>query len=418
MKKFTLTALVLVLALAVATPAMALSIITDGYFRVSGYTTKNYTMDKNDNASDSRYSMRLRVNNQLVVSDKLKVVTRFRALNRNWGGDNDDLKNFQVERIFMVVKTPIGAFSAGRMNAGAWGTSFRDSEGDADRLKLVTKAGPLTLIFIIQKSNEEDVGTDVGDADYDVYFAAAIYKQEGLTAGILFGWIDDARASEGVADPYHRNWLAVLPYAIINLGPVTLTTEARWDTGTFRDFESSTDDIDINAFTIFVEAVMDLGPATVQVGGAYASGDDDGFADDDIESAHFGDDWEKLYLLTGSTGFDQGAFGGGLGNFSQSGSNPHGALLIYAGASMSPMEALTVAVVAGISWATEEPSGADDFHGWEIDLQLTWKPYDNLKYQFIAAYLDAGDYWEDAAGLTGSFEDSIWSLFHRVTLSF
>ena len=417
MKKFTLTALVLVLALAVASPAMALSITTSGYYRVSGYSTGAYTMDGDDDATDSRFSMRLRVNNQIVVSDNLKVVTRFRALNRTWGTSYDSKQNFEVERIFMVVKTPIGAFSAGRMNAGAWGTSFRDSEGDADRLKLVTAVGPVTLIFIYQKSVESDVGTDVSDADFDVYYFAANYKQEGLTAGILFGYIDDSFNTENNADPYKRQWLAILPYAIINLGPVTLTTEVRYDVGDFRDYASSTSTVDIDALAFFIEAVMDVGPATVQAGFAFASGDDDGFADGDFESSHFGDDWEKLYLLTGSTGFDQGAFGGGLGNFSASGSNPHGAMLVYAGASMSPMENLTVGVVAGISWAENEPSSVDDEHGYEINLQITWKPYDNLKYYFVAAYLDAGDYWEDAAGLS-DFESDVWALFHRLTLSF
>ena len=58
----------------------------------------------------------------------------------------------------------------------------------------------------------------------------------------------------------------------------------------------------------------------------------------------------------------------------------------------------------------------DDDHGSEYDFTLTWDIFENLEYKFVAAYLDAGDYWK--MGVEDAEVEDTYSLYNSVTLSF
>ena len=119
MKKFALIAVALCVACLMAAPASALEITTDGYYRAQYLGAWNTEMTS-DGDSNSFGAMRLRVNNVIKVNDNLGVRTRFRAVNRRWGGDDDNKNNFDWERGWMYAKFDFGTLEVGRMSGGAW----------------------------------------------------------------------------------------------------------------------------------------------------------------------------------------------------------------------------------------------------------------------------------------------------------
>jgi hypothetical protein len=80
------------------------------------------------------------------------------------------------------------------------------------------------------------------------------------------------------------------------------------------------------------------------------------------------------------------------------------------------MEKLDVKFLVAYAEADETTGGVDDEFGWEYDLFVNYKIYDNLTYSFIAAYLDAGDFWEEA-GIGDNLENN-FHLFNQLSLTF
>ena len=58
----------------------------------------------------------------------------------------------------------------------------------------------------------------------------------------------------------------------------------------------------------------------------------------------------------------------------------------------------------------------DDDMGNEYDFTLTWKFLDNLEYKFVAAYLDAGDFWQQGDD-SDDIED-LYTFYNSLTLTF
>ena len=54
--------------------------------------------------------------------------------------------------------------------------------------------------------------------------------------------------------------------------------------------------------------------------------------------------------------------------------------------------------------------------GNEYDLKLTWKPWENLEYQFIVAYLEVGDFWRQGNAATQI--DDLTTFYNSLTISF
>lgn len=192
-----------------------------------------------------------------------------------------------------------------------------------------------------------------------------------------------------------------------------------------------------------LELNYDVGAFTFTAGYAHFSGDAD-YEDDTIKSFGFletGEDWEKLAILTGTNqGLDKN-LGGGLGNLAGGGKAClDGFRMFYLGASYAIRDNLSVGLLYAKSQADDVTEydasraniiypainanfGAgynnadwDDDHGQEVDLTLTWQIFDNLKYQFIAAYLDTGDYWKQ--GDDDAKLDDTYLFWHRLMVEF
>jgi hypothetical protein len=423
MKKFTITAMVIGVALLLAVPAMAVDLTWDGHIRVRGYVEKNAPMNDTEDDYNAFYDMRMRTNWTLKVADNLLIRTRWRALNQIGGGTDSGSNNFDWERAWMSIRSPYGTFEAGRMITQTFGTTFVDNETDVFRLNYITRlADKVTLVVTAQKAAESDGGYNdtypvtrksnwqVSDNDVDVYGFALVYPTENWTLGSLQVWLRQ-RAGGADADRYSAN-----PFFTGKFGNLGLQAEALFY---FGDSEEGAASGDYQAMAANVEANYDIGMANIMGGLAYASGDDDP-TDGDVENIANGDDWEKFFLLFGSTG-DSPAVLGGVGNFSNTGGNTDGYTAIYAGADTNLTESFNVGLSAVWCMVNETDPGIDDDAGVEVNLRGTWQIYDNLSYSFIGAYLFAGDYWEDSSaavnGADGN-DDDPWALFHVLQLNF
>jgi len=400
--------------------------------RVRGFSEKGYSLDDNSQSTSSYYDMRLRVNTNFRVSDQVWVSTRFRALNRTMGTDLSvsgtlngsvakapDWSMFQWERAWINVKTPVGLFRAGRMIGGAWGLSIFDNEGDEDRIRFDTAFGTFKTGFIIHKLAEVDKGNTYSSADVNRYTWYGLIPSETTTAGLLLSMIDDKSASDqrvGNVNNYNRKYYVVTPFVKTKFGPVGVIGEILYVFGDHFDYHAAgIKDVDKDSLDWMVEGSFDFGGGSAFLGFASAAGQETKANADKTSHSQFGDDWEMLYILTGSTGMVQSL--GAYGNFSKGGGNDDGLDLLYGGANFKVGDGITLGVVVGTGKVDEPAATQDDAVGYEIDLKLGWKFFDGaLVYSAVAAYLSAGDYWEGPTPVSTTFDDSMYALYHKLQM--
>jgi len=431
MKKITIIAIITCIALMLAVPAMAMDVETDGYIRVRGFSETGYGLDDALQSTSSYYDMRLRVNNRFMVSDNVRVTTRFRAFNRTMGTDYKitgtvgtteitapTTSMFEWERAFMSIRTPLGLFRAGRMTAVVWGLPMFNSETQEDRIRFDTAAGPVKIGFVLHKLHEGDKGNTVSSADVNRYTGYVLYPSETVTAGLLYSYLDFKAASDIGPPAAHKSlWHVLTPFFKAKFGAFGVQGELLSITGDAQDFyDPAMQDNDIDVLNWNLEGQFNFGAGKAYLGYAVASGQD--ASGDDTEHNGLGEDWEGLFILAGSTGMSPGGLGNGKGNFTPTGGNDDGINLIYGGATFGVTDAITLGVAFGTGTADEVDPGWDDDLGFEVDLKLAWKFYDGaVKYSAKAAYLSAGDYWSGAPGNT-TFDDSCYALYHSIQLYF
>ena len=457
MKKFTIIGLAICLAFALAAPVMAVDADFSGSYYVRGSYVSHWNLD-DTSASNAYMDMRFRLQTVFKVNDILSVTTRFDALDDKVWGDSDDTigatginmnkvtvtgvkKDIDFDRAYMTIKAPIGTFFVGRQKAFVWGTSFLDSEGEADRIKYVKKIDNLTLYAVFQKTEEKDNATalavlpgtraDQADYDSDTYYLLGKYKMENTTSGLLLAFTNNKTGNDGVmpidifaagntADRAQKVYTAI-PYFVSKFGPLAIQGELAYRWGE-TEYDDGRDDLDIKRLAYNLEATYSFGPASVMAGYAFVSGDGDGATDNESSAyGSVGDDWGKLFILTTS---DVGALQalGGVGNLSAGGggANPSGAKIIYGGATFSPLDNLELGVVVGKADADKLTAGfSENDYGLEYDFTLNWQIYDNLTYSAIAAFLSAGNFYEEQSPtITDATLEDTYALFHQLELSF
>ena len=455
MKKFTIIGLAICLAFALAAPVMAVDADFSGSYYVRGSYVSHWNLD-DTSASNAYMDMRFRLQTVFKVNDILSVTTRFDALDDKVWGDSDDTigatginmnkvtvtgvkKDIDFDRAYMTIKAPIGTFFVGRQKAFVWGTSFLDSEGEADRIKYVKKIDNLTLYAVFQKTEEKDNATalavlpgtraDQADYDSDTYYLLGKYKMENTTSGLLLAFTNNKTGNDGVmpidifaagntADRAQKVYTAI-PYFVSKFGPLAIQGELGYRWGQTEFDTAGTADLDIKQLAYNIEATYNFGPASVMAGYAFVSGDGNGNTDNEASAyGGVGDDWGKLFILTTT---DVGVLEnlGGQSNLSATGN--FGAKIIYGGANFSPLDNLELGVVVGTADADEIPATmSKDDYGVEYDFTLNWQIYDNLTYSAVAAFLSAGDLYWNATGVAtepANFDDT-YALFHQLELSF
>jgi hypothetical protein len=162
MKRFWLILLSLGLVMAFSVSAFAVDVKVSGEFYAAGlYLNKTrvnetYTIPGEvpiivkEGISTAFFYQRLRVGTDFVVSPCLKLVTRFDAMERIWGGARSDAgttlaidsagtraenENIAIDWAYINYVSAVGTFEVGYMNYGATGTIFGNSYVPAGRIK-------------------------------------------------------------------------------------------------------------------------------------------------------------------------------------------------------------------------------------------------------------------------------------------
>jgi len=186
----------LVLSMLIASPALALDLDVSGSLQFEGIYNEKPTLDDNDPHQSFR-EMRLRVLTEAQVTDKIKIITRFDALDkllssRDSAFDNDeDDDNIDFDRAYAEIITPVGLLSIGRMQGVVWGTSWSDDETDTDRIKLVTPIpigeNKLYIGAVAEKVYESYDPNDptAKDDDNNKYYLGATYQTKTFRTGLL-----------------------------------------------------------------------------------------------------------------------------------------------------------------------------------------------------------------------------------------
>ena len=288
MKKLLVLALGALLLVAFTVPAMAETKVEfRGHYRVRYFHLHNFNMQKNgwNNVyqEDHRayFDQRFRIEPKFIVSDCLELRMRIQgaAYNRwghaNNGGDFrawDDAspagtREFEIVRMYMVIKTAFGQFFVGRMRVGVAGldslgytggrfsaaTGYAlsgpfDFENHAHRIQWFNKWGGFGLAVGYQKDIERDdnnagnqannlntvpptaAATPGYDDDQDEFFILPSYEWKNGSANLLFVYIR-SRAWNQQGGPGYTGagWLAGPAYGNAGWGYTAPLYALDWD---------------------------------------------------------------------------------------------------------------------------------------------------------------------------------------------
>ncbi len=429
MRKLLVALLALGLVFAFTAPAFATDASFSGYYRLRGFWYDNQAVaDDNMNLPNSSqkawYDQRLRVQAVFNVAEGLSVTARFHAMDRIWGqnetlnvSNTDDQtyagtwnqkNNIYWHRAYMTFKTAIGKFDIGYQSGGTWGTVFGDTEADGRaRMKYTGVFGPVIFLALTEKFSERDyVDTNNDeDKDFDAYAVAGIYKWDGGQAGLLFYYLSN-KTNDAYTD---TRWVPV-PYVKATFGPLYMEAEYLYYGGTIDYDSPATEDQDRKGNAWYIYGKFNMGPAYAGAQYAFREGDDP--TTNDIETGYPGSDYNPCVLL-----WNDNTNGlGGQGSFNSTGAGIDNGSLAQIFGGFSPMEKLQLHASVTYAWADYTAAGVDDEIGTEIDIEATYKIFDNLEYWIGFGYLMAGDYFKN--GVATNNVDDAWLIMHKIQMNF
>jgi hypothetical protein len=363
MKKFWLVLLTMGLITAFSVPAFAVDVKVSGEYYTAGLYLNKTTLNDarwdydRTNPSTAFFFQRLRIGTDFILSPSLKLVTRFDAMERIWGGQRSDPgtqsyptsagtraenENIAFDLVYIDYISPIGLFRVGYQPDYEWGTVFdnRTTGPTAGILTYGAMAGPITIIA--QYAKEKDMSrsavdpyVSTTDSDHDSYRLGVIYNFSTSQAkgefGGLFLWERDAtnkpyNGSEtfpwlpvpplpfSPSYTYLTNAYKVIPYFKAKIGPVALQGEFEYTFGDAMRWEDgdgvsnpyglyNSANVSISAISVFLDATASFGPVYVGGSFAYLSGDDPN-TNDKLEGSNSmasvntaGLDWNPCLIL-------------------------------------------------------------------------------------------------------------------------
>jgi len=429
MKKFLSAAVDFGLVAEAAATASTWEFAMDGKYQVDGYwidaasstgvdpIDKYMGVDLPDEDADW-YQHTFRLNPTLTVNDKVRVNMDIRLIDSNtvWGGgrdlDTDNGGNVDVNKVWLVYDSPIGKWEIGRRPGGAWGLDFVSSSTNADRIFWhAPTSGPFKAYAFLQKSSEIDYDM-AGDSDgplvsgfngqdSDYYEVGGGYKTDEMTGYLGLGTSQQ--------DAIDNNMWRVKGWGQMSVAGMGFMGEFDYKFGDKGDF-------DYDSWALMLGMTMKLANIDMMFGYAGITGDNNP-TDDEInayDAIHgTGDDFEPLYILTGNRtnvlNGDRGADPVGTAV------RTAGVHALVATADFAVSEDLTLHGGLGWGMAQDEPSGWDDAYGWEADLGMAYKLYQNLTYELHFGYWFVGDFAE----MGGAAEtDDVMLLSHHLTMKF
>jgi hypothetical protein len=400
------------------------------------------------NPSTAFFYQRLRVGTDFIVSPSLKLVTRFDAMERIWGGQRStpgtsevlsagtraESENIAFDLCYIDYTSPIGKFIVGYYKDYNWGTIFGNKYGTNGRsngqIAYVVPVGPIYVSVNMVKENDNSLsavttGTTTTDQDYDSYRVAGTYRGKDLEAGLLFLWERDARQkAAGLSayniDAYLGNQYALTPYVKAKIGPVDLMAEFAYGFGDAVKFENGSTamaNIGIGSISAFVDATANFGMFTVGGAFAYLSGDDPA-TKDKLEGSGLlavntgGLDWNPCLIMFNNdiTYWAGGIQGNGYwpANATTKLDGPMTNAWFFQGrVGINPTPQLSAMLSVSYATADKKPAfytsvaptlsyvqGSGGTYGTEVDITATYKITNNLSYMLGAGYLFTGDYFK------------------------
>jgi hypothetical protein len=459
MKRLWLVLLSLGLVLAFSASAMAVDVKFSGSFYAAGmyldktsFNKDSYTISststQNPGISTAFYYQRLRVQTDFIVSPGLKLVTRFDAMERIWGGQRSDPtsttlatdsagtrsenENIAFDWAYLEYDSPIGLFQVGEMEDGRTGTVFGDSYTTAGRIKYAYTIGPATIKADITKvkdqSNSAVTSTTATDADNDKYGLEGVYSWKDGKAGMKVTYYNYAEKSPGSSPSgnYKKQYFLFTPYAIAKIGPVALQAEFNYATGNLKNYGDSTPDVSLQNISAFFDATATFAP--VYFGGtfAYISGDNPDTKDKQEGGTLTGGiDWNPCLIMFNQdlaywVGTLQGYYStsnaSGMGAIGSSATAP-GAWFGQGRVGVNPLAALDIMASLSYAKADQKPANVlNDLYGWEIDVTGTYKITNNLSYMLGVGYWFVGDYYKGTSNANRINDD--YMLINKLTLTF
>jgi hypothetical protein len=470
MKRFWLVLLSLGLIVAFSTSAMAVDVKFSGEYYAAGVYIDKASLAKNSslaNTSTAFFFQRLRLSTTFIVHPGLMLITRADIMERAWGAKRSDVplvtandqlsagtraenENIAFDLLYAMYISPVGIFLAGYQIDGKWGTEFGDSGMPTPKIGYMFRGGPVTLglqtgkaVSVTTENAERSrtaiLATNAVDRDDNFVTAYGIFAWKTGQVGLLakyfmlngnrnvIGNLAPATAwgDTGVATKY----LVLSPYIKTQLGPVALQSQFYWLYGK-QKWEGQPDtiplalggpkrDVDMNAYSFWVDALGDFG--MFYAGGtlAYMSGDDPDTADKAEGGLSGGLDWNPCLIMFNN---ERTYWAGSLGGYdtTANGSAMTNAYFGQLRVGVRPVDKLDI--MASVSYAHADktlsrPTWEGRDYGYEVDLTATYKITNNLSYMLGGGYLFVGKYYKGSTSANNDLQNN-FLVINKLTLTF
>lgn len=487
MKKLLLVLFAAGLIAVFSMPAVAADVKFFGDYYVAGYYSSNYSMNDTNSNNEGRgtYGQRLRINTIFQVAEGLKLTTRFDAMERAWGQENalgtpnptatypsaaaagaygtgtgtNPENNISWERAYVTFNLGPGFFDVGYQAEGYWGPiAWGNTTGSGPMIRYTAVLGPATLSAYTEKIIESQFDPAVYEpGDYNRYAVQGTFKWKSGQAGLQY--LYERLETGASAMTFHAvtnafsvpagrtlNYHEVSPFVQAKLGPVDLEGKAFWTFGSLDSNSNGAADSDLDGFSAYANAKVNIGPAYVGGMFSYIKGanPNDNYTGANTTLSHGGgEDWDPCLILGNDRytkwqggryargpGWNSNAIatrgGANFGPFADNGAaggartyDEKNAFIYQGYVGVKPIPQLEVKA-SFTYWKADQVwlAGQDDHIGNEFDLTAAYKIYPNLEYMIGFGYLWAGDWWKGAGvGASASVDDN-YLLMHQLTLTF
>jgi hypothetical protein len=491
MKRFWLVLLSLGLVMAFCASAFAVDVKVSAEYYVAGmYLNKINVNDKsstvtvpafisttpvtnNPGPSTAFFYQRLRIGTDFIVSPGLKLVTRFDALERVWGGARSaqasgtlspvsgagysplaidsagttaENENIAFDLAYIDYVSSIGTFDVGYMMISTTGTVFANNSTPGPRIKFTSNPfGGFNISADITKiadnnynaANSSTYIANATNSDNTQYGLEGWYTLKGGKAGmkITYYLYDSTEpyltTSTSTTYNYDGKYTLFTPYYIAQIGPVNLQAEVDYAIGKYKAYDSgiSGKDISISNLAAFLDATANFAP--IYIGGtiAYVSGDDPNTTDKQEGGTLTGGwDWNPCLLLFST--YDVTNWVGPVYGYNATAPTAPGkpgtsmvdgpmtnAWFFQGRVGVKPIPGLDTMLSVSYAKTDQKPAGfTGGTYGTEVDLTGTYKITNNLSYMLGFGYLFTGDYFKGKSGSNTVVDDYL--LINKLTLTF
>ena len=421
MKKILVSALMVLLVSAFGMPAMAVDHEFGGYWRTRFFNNTDFSGTDDGSQDVQKVDTRTRLSYTAVFSDELKLVNRF-EMDATWGdsarGDiGADGQNFEIKHSYADFSLEDWNFKVGTQpKTFARGFLFDDDFSGA----IVRYVGDDMIIpFIWMKVYEGGFGKDANDMDVDYFGLDPRFDMGDLKLNpfVLYatsaggGTLVDDDGDPATADAWTgwsgaTGWDAFSIYylganvdysadmfsawltAIYMSGSVDVS-DADATSGVYPDYYQDTvfgtDSFDFAGYLFAFGGAMNLDAVSLHGQFFYATGDDDGYDDDEVS---------MFWVPAGQSYYWAEIMGYGIFDDQVSAGSPGSSIGNIMAANVGleyPMDKLTLALDLWYANLVEDNAAGENELGTEVDVTVTYQLLEDLTVKGVVAYLSAGE---------------------------